>query len=81
VTSIHTLEPGDILATGTNHRGLSSFMSGDMVELECQGLGRLKFNVRDEFERKWSRETRQDRKEKGLDGPTPQISGKYAPNA
>src|SRR6202046_1425802 len=25
-SSIHTLEPGDILATGTNHRGLSSFM-------------------------------------------------------
>ena len=23
VTSIHTLEPGDILATGTNHRGLT----------------------------------------------------------
>lgn len=81
VSSIHTLEPGDILATGTNHRGLSSFMNGDTVELECQGLGRLKFNVRDDLERKWSRETRQDRKEKGLDGPTPQISGKYAPNA
>src|SRR5690348_4064596 len=28
VTSIHTLEPGDILATGTNHRGLSSFQDG-----------------------------------------------------
>ena len=41
VTSIHTLEPGDILATGTNHRGLSSFMDGDVVELETQGLGRL----------------------------------------
>jgi 2-keto-4-pentenoate hydratase/2-oxohepta-3-ene-1,7-dioic acid hydratase in catechol pathway len=79
VSSIHTLEPGDILATGTNHRGLSSFMNGDVVELECQGLGRLKFNVRDNLERKWSRETRQNRKEKGLDGPTPQISGKYAP--
>ena len=25
VTSIHTLEPGDILATGTNHRGLHPF--------------------------------------------------------
>ena len=37
VTSIHTLEPGDILATGTNHRGLSSFMDGDTVELECGG--------------------------------------------
>src|SRR5438309_4289764 len=28
VTSIHTLEPGDILATGTNHRGLSGFQNG-----------------------------------------------------
>jgi 2-keto-4-pentenoate hydratase/2-oxohepta-3-ene-1,7-dioic acid hydratase in catechol pathway len=37
--SIHTLEPGDILATGTNHRGLSSFMDGDVVELETQGPG------------------------------------------
>ncbi|MGE4043466.1 MAG: fumarylacetoacetate hydrolase family protein [Acetobacteraceae bacterium] len=80
VSSVHTLEPGDILATGTNHRGLSSFMDGDTVELEVQGCGRLKFNVRDELKRKWSRETRQDRKEKGQEGPTPQISGKYAPN-
>ena len=29
VSSIHTLEPGDILATGTNHRGLHAFMDGD----------------------------------------------------
>ncbi len=78
VSSVHTLEPGDILATGTNHRGLSSFMDGDVVELEVQGLGRLTFNVRDDLKRTWSRETRQDRKDKGLDGPTPQLSGKYA---
>lgn len=77
-SSVHTLEPGDILATGTNHRGLSSFMDGDVVELEVQGLGRLKFNVKDELKRTWSRETRQDRKEKGQDGPTPQLTGKYA---
>src|SRR5437870_8542652 len=25
VSSIHTLEPGDVIATGTNHRGLSAF--------------------------------------------------------
>ncbi|MDR3538091.1 MAG: fumarylacetoacetate hydrolase family protein [Acetobacteraceae bacterium] len=81
VTSIHTLEPGDILATGTNHRGLSSFMDGDVVELETQGLGRLRFNIRDDLKRSWLRETRQDRKEKGQEGPTPQVSGKYAPNA
>ena len=46
-SSVHTLEPGDILATGTNHRGLSSFMDGDKVALEVQGLGKLEFNVRD----------------------------------
>ena len=79
VTSIHTLEPGDILATGTNHRGLSSFMNGDVVELETQGLGKLRFNVRDELKRVWLRETRLDRQRAGKEGPTPQVSGKYAP--
>ena len=81
VTSIHTLEPGDILATGTNHRGLSAFMDGDTVELETQGLGRLSFKVRDELKRTWSRETRLDRQNKGFDTPTPQTGGKYAPGA
>jgi 2-keto-4-pentenoate hydratase/2-oxohepta-3-ene-1,7-dioic acid hydratase in catechol pathway len=79
VTSIHTLEPGDILATGTNHRGLSSFMDGDKVELECSGLGRLAFNIRDDLKRTWLRETRLDRQQAGKEGPTPQVSGKYAP--
>ncbi len=78
VTSIHTLEPGDILATGTNHRGLSSFMNGDVVELETQGLGRLRFNIRDDLKRTWSRETRLDRQKKGAEGPTNQITGKHA---
>src|SRR4051794_18878385 len=79
VSSIHTIEPGDILATGTNHRGLSSFQDGDVVELECEGMGRLKFNVRDELKRTWSRETRLDRQQKKLEVPTtPQLTGKYA---
>jgi 2-keto-4-pentenoate hydratase/2-oxohepta-3-ene-1,7-dioic acid hydratase in catechol pathway len=81
VTSIHTLEPGDILATGTNHRGLSAFMDGDTVELETAGLGRLTFKVRDDLKRTWSRETRLDRQNQGFDTPTPQTSGKYAPKA
>ena len=79
VSHIHTLEPGDILATGTNHRGLSSFMDGDVVELEVGGLGRLRFNVRDDLKRTWSRETRLDRQNQGFDTPTPQLTGKYAP--
>jgi 2-keto-4-pentenoate hydratase/2-oxohepta-3-ene-1,7-dioic acid hydratase in catechol pathway len=81
VTSIHTLEPGDILATGTNHRGLSAFMDGDTVELETEGLGRLTIKVRDELKRTWSRETRLDRQNQGFETPTPQISGKHAPKA
>ncbi|MBX3651878.1 MAG: fumarylacetoacetate hydrolase family protein [Burkholderiales bacterium] len=78
VTSIHTLEPGDILAMGTNHRGLNPFQDGDTVELETEGLGRLRINIRDPLKRKWARETRLQRQQKGLEGQTPQLSGKYA---
>jgi 2-keto-4-pentenoate hydratase/2-oxohepta-3-ene-1,7-dioic acid hydratase in catechol pathway len=77
VTSIHTLEPGDILATGTNHRGLSAFQNGDQIELETEGLGRLRFNVRDDLKRTWARETRLERQEKKQEGTTPQTGGKY----
>jgi 2-keto-4-pentenoate hydratase/2-oxohepta-3-ene-1,7-dioic acid hydratase in catechol pathway len=78
-SSIHTLEPGDILATGTNHRGLSAFQDGDVVELEVEGLGRLQFDVRDDLKRTWSRDTRLEHTEKGLPGrATPQLTGKYA---
>jgi 2-keto-4-pentenoate hydratase/2-oxohepta-3-ene-1,7-dioic acid hydratase in catechol pathway len=80
VTSIHALEAGDILATGTNHRGLNPFMDGDKVELETEGLGRLTINVRDDLKRTWARETRLQRQDKGLESPTtPQLTGKYAP--
>jgi 2-keto-4-pentenoate hydratase/2-oxohepta-3-ene-1,7-dioic acid hydratase in catechol pathway len=79
VTSIHALEPGDVLATGTNHRGLNPFQDGDKVELEVEGgLGRLAFKVKDELKRTWARETRLDRMNKKLEGQTPQLTGKYA---
>jgi 2-keto-4-pentenoate hydratase/2-oxohepta-3-ene-1,7-dioic acid hydratase in catechol pathway len=79
VSSIHALEPGDILATGTNHRGLSAFQDGDSIELETEGLGRLRFSVRDDLKRTWARETRLDRQQKGLEGTTPQLTGKHTP--
>lgn len=79
VSSIHTLEPGDVLATGTNHRGLSAFQDGDLIEVETEGLGRLSVYVRDELKRTWARETRLERQAKGLEGTTPQLTGKYAP--
>jgi 2-keto-4-pentenoate hydratase/2-oxohepta-3-ene-1,7-dioic acid hydratase in catechol pathway len=81
VSSIHTLEPGDVLATGTNHRGLNPFHDGDKVEIEIEKVGRLKFNVKDELKRTWARETRLQRQEKKLEGLTPQLTGKYAQKA
>ena len=80
ISHVHALEPGDIIATGTNHGGLNPFHDGDVVELECEGLGRLKINIRDDLKRTWERTTRLKRMKKGLEPPhAPQLTGKYAP--
>ena len=79
VTSIHTLLPGDILATGTNHRGLNPFMDGDKIELTTEGCGTLHITVRDPLKRTWARITRLKHKESGAEGVhTKQTGGKYA---
>jgi 2-keto-4-pentenoate hydratase/2-oxohepta-3-ene-1,7-dioic acid hydratase in catechol pathway len=78
VTSIHQLEAGDVIATGTNHRGLSAYHDGDKIDLEVDGLGTLQFNVRDDLKRAWPRDTRLQWAEKGMEGTPPQTSGKYA---
>lgn len=79
VSSMHALEPGDLIATGTNHRGLHPFMDGDRVELEVGGLGRLAVTIEDNLKRTWKRETRHERTESGTEGTSPQLAGKYAP--
>jgi 2-keto-4-pentenoate hydratase/2-oxohepta-3-ene-1,7-dioic acid hydratase in catechol pathway len=81
VSSIHTLEPGDIVATGTNHRGLHAFMDGDRVELQVGDLGRLSVSVRDDLHRTWGRETRHEWAQTGKGRTTPQLTGKYAKDA
>ena len=81
VSSIHALEPGDVLATGTNHRGLSAFQDGDRIELDVEKVGRLRVKVRDRLERTWSRDTRLECEQKGIKGRAPQLSGKYAPGS
>ncbi len=78
VSSVHDLEPGDVIATGTNHRGLSAFQDGDNVDLEVEGMGMLRFNIQDDLKRTWARTTRLEMTEQGKEGTTPQISGKYA---
>ena len=78
VTSVHPVEVGDILATGTNHGGLNSFQDGDVVTLEVEGLGKLTINIKDDLKRTWGRETRHEMAAKGQDGTTPQLTGKYS---
>ena len=88
VTSIHPLEAGDIVATGTNHRGLHAFQDGNKIELEVEGMGRLHIDVKDDLKRGWPTETRLDRLEAarargenaGYVGSTAvQTGGKYTP--
>ena len=57
---------------------LALVRTGDTIELETEGLGKLTVKVRDELKRTWARETRLDREQKGLEGTTPQLTGKYA---
>jgi 2-keto-4-pentenoate hydratase/2-oxohepta-3-ene-1,7-dioic acid hydratase in catechol pathway len=79
VSSIQTLEPGDILATGTNHRGLNSFMDGDKIALTVEKVGTLNVAVKDPLKRTWARTTRLQHTEAGgTGGHTPQLTGKYA---
>lgn len=61
-SSILTLEPGDIIACGTNHVGLGPLQDGDQVEMEITGLGRLAgLKVTDAQKRSWAPETRAER--------------------
>ncbi len=79
VSAVHTLEPGDVLATGTNHRGLNPFMDGDKIELEIEKLGCLTIHIKDDLKRTWARITRLEHNESGDEGRyTPQLTGKYA---
>jgi hypothetical protein len=50
-SSILTLEPGDVVATGTNHQGLSPIQDGDHLRLEIERVGTVEFDVRDAMRR------------------------------
>jgi 2-keto-4-pentenoate hydratase/2-oxohepta-3-ene-1,7-dioic acid hydratase in catechol pathway len=78
VSAAHTLDPGDILSLGTSHGGLNPFMDGDVIEQEVDGLGRLRFIIRDDLRRTWAHESRDQRKQRGEKGVPPQLTGKYA---
>jgi len=61
LTWVTTLEPGDVVASGTNHRGLGPLQDGDVVEMEISDFGKLRLHVADPMKRSWPRETRAQR--------------------
>jgi 2-keto-4-pentenoate hydratase/2-oxohepta-3-ene-1,7-dioic acid hydratase in catechol pathway len=46
LTRLIELQPGDVIATGTHHEGLRAINDGDVLEIEVQGIGKAKFNVK-----------------------------------
>ena len=41
-----TLMPGDVLSCGTHHEGLAPINDGDKIEIEIDGLERLRFDIK-----------------------------------
>ncbi len=52
---ISSLNPGDLISTGTNHQGIGPIQDGDRVVLTVQGIGELHVDVKDPSRREWPR--------------------------
>lgn len=54
ITRVITLEPGDVVATGTHHEALSPVQDGFKVRLGIEGFGPpLEVSVHDSLKRRW----------------------------
>jgi len=48
-----TLEPGDILACGTNHQGIGPIQDGETCEIEIERIGGMSVRISDPLKRRW----------------------------
>jgi 2-keto-4-pentenoate hydratase/2-oxohepta-3-ene-1,7-dioic acid hydratase in catechol pathway len=55
VTSVMTLQSGDVIACGTNHEGLGAVQHGERLEFEIEHIGRMSLTVSDPLRRTWER--------------------------
>jgi 2-keto-4-pentenoate hydratase/2-oxohepta-3-ene-1,7-dioic acid hydratase in catechol pathway len=56
LSSVVTLEAGDVVSCGTNHQGLGPLQDGDKAEIEIERIGKMAVTVRDPLKRSWPRE-------------------------
>ncbi|MBM3940378.1 MAG: fumarylacetoacetate hydrolase family protein [SAR202 cluster bacterium] len=52
---IMTLQPGDIISTGTNHQNLGAMQEGDLIVMDIDHIGPLHVKVHDPLAREWPR--------------------------
>jgi len=55
MSSVMTLNPGDVICCGTNHQGLGSMQDGDAVTTAISGIGAFTLLTKDTHERAWQR--------------------------
>jgi 2-keto-4-pentenoate hydratase/2-oxohepta-3-ene-1,7-dioic acid hydratase in catechol pathway len=55
LSSVMTLNPGDVICCGTNHQGLGSMQDGDAVTTSISGIGGFTLHTKDEHDRAWKR--------------------------
>lgn len=73
-TTIMTLRSGDLIACGTNHEGLGALQDGEVVEIEIQGIGRMRLDVKDPLKRTWERGVYM-----GVDSTNPEAVRRHRP--
>jgi 2-keto-4-pentenoate hydratase/2-oxohepta-3-ene-1,7-dioic acid hydratase in catechol pathway len=54
LSEICTLNPGDVMACGTNHHGLGPLQDGEEVVMEIEKIGKMKLFVEDPYKREWN---------------------------
>lgn len=55
ITTIMTMNSGDVVACGTNHEGLGFIQDGERVKIKIHGIGEMELNVSDPLKRTWER--------------------------
>jgi 2-keto-4-pentenoate hydratase/2-oxohepta-3-ene-1,7-dioic acid hydratase in catechol pathway len=55
ISSVTTLNPGDVICCGTNHQGLGSMQHGDAVTTSVSGIGSFTLLTEDTHQRAWQR--------------------------
>jgi 2-keto-4-pentenoate hydratase/2-oxohepta-3-ene-1,7-dioic acid hydratase in catechol pathway len=55
ITTIMTMNSGDVASCGTNHEGLGFIQDGERVKIKIHGIGEMELSVSDPLKRSWER--------------------------